>query len=320
MCGIRSSSHFPRTRVARMNAAMVSRGPDDARMFTDYFSGVSLAARRLRVIDVSGGRRPMSNDSGAVSAVLDGESYNDPELREALRRRGHRFASGAETEVLVHLLTNRRPALRSRLYGPALREAIRTGLIGDLAGRLNGTSDTLVVPRLMVLDQVHRMPDAGLVKTARAGIRMSLEFRAPYLDHEGARFAATVADHIHVEDGGKALLRGLFAQAAPSAAARCSKKRLDVPTAALVRGPLAPLVDEQLEDGSAFAEGWFDRRDAAAFVAEHRAGTRDGSSAIWPPLAFGLWLDRIRGRGSSDPRPACPTTALAVQGSPSGRP
>jgi hypothetical protein len=43
------------------------------------------------------------------------------------------------------------------------------------------------------------------------------------------------------------------------------------------------------------AEGWFDRREAAVLVGEHWNGTRDTSAAIWPLLAFGLWLDRIRG-------------------------
>jgi hypothetical protein len=54
MCGIcGSSSDFRRTRAARMNAAMASCGPDDVRVFTDYFAGVSLGSRRLTVIDPS---------------------------------------------------------------------------------------------------------------------------------------------------------------------------------------------------------------------------------------------------------------------------
>ena len=81
---------------------------------------------------------------------------------------------------------------------------------------------------------------------------------------------------------------------APEAAARCSKTAFRVPAADWLRGPLAPLVDRQLAHGSAFAEGWFDRREAAALVAEHRNGVRDASGAIWPLLAFGLWLDRMR--------------------------
>ena len=199
--------------------------------------------------------------------------------------------------VLEHHLnwvTGRRRALRSRLYGPALREAMATGFAGDLAGRVNGRSADAVIRRLMVLDQVHRLPDAELVKVDRASVRVSLEVRTPYLSREVAEFAASVPERIHLRDGGKALLRQLLAQVAPRAAARCSRTRFEVPAADWLRGPLAPLVDRQLEEGSAFAEGWFERREAAALVAEHRTGIRDASGEIWPLLAFGLWLDRRR--------------------------
>ena len=191
-------------------------------------------------------------------------------------------------------VTGRRPALRSRLYGPPLRGALETGFIGELAGRLNGSSAAPVIRQLMVLDQVHRLPDAGLVKADRAGMRASLEVRTPYLNREVAEFAATVPARVHVRDGGKALLRGLLAKVAPSAAARCSKKAFEVPAGAWLRGSLAPLIDDQLAHGSLFAEGWFDRREASALVAEHRNGIRDASGAIWPLLALGLWLDRRR--------------------------
>src|SRR5687768_4382739 len=101
ICG--STNDSQRTRVAGMNAAMATRGPDDVRIFTDFFSSVSLGARRLSSIDVAGGRQPVTNEDGTVWAVLNGEVYNHPTLREELRGRGHRFASGVDTEVLVHL-------------------------------------------------------------------------------------------------------------------------------------------------------------------------------------------------------------------------
>jgi hypothetical protein len=50
-----------------MNAAAVARGPDEDRVYTDFFSGVSLGARRLRIINVKGGRQPASNEDGATT-------------------------------------------------------------------------------------------------------------------------------------------------------------------------------------------------------------------------------------------------------------
>jgi asparagine synthase (glutamine-hydrolysing) len=207
---------------------------------------------------------------------------------------------GGTIERHLDWVTFPRRALRERLYGPALRgRAIQDGFVGDLAGRLNGASGGPVIRQLMVLDQLHWLPDDVLVKADRAGMRVSLEVRTPYLNRELAEFAGTVSERIHARDGGKALLRALLAQVAPEASQRRPKTAFRVPAGEWLRGPLRPLVDQQLAHGSAFVEGWFDRREAAGLVAEHGAGTRDRSGAIWPLLAFGLWLDRIRGRESS---------------------
>jgi asparagine synthase (glutamine-hydrolysing) len=182
-----------------------------------------------------------------------------------------------------------RPALRGRLYGPALSGKIRkAGFVGDIAARVNGASDGPAVGQLLAVDRLHCLPDDALAKADRAGKRASLEVRTPYLSRALAEFAATVSAGIHARHGGKALLRGLLAQVAPEAMARCSK-HAGVPAADWLRGTLGPLVDRQLEHGSAFAEGWFDRHEAAQLFAEHRAGTRDASAVIWPAHA---WLTR----------------------------
>ena len=204
---------------------------------------------------------------------------------------------GETLERHLDWVTARRRLLRQRLYGPALRGRVpHIGFVGDLADRVNGASGDQLIRRLMVLDQLHWLPGDVLVKADRAGMRVSLEVRTPYLNRELAEFAGTVSERVHVANGGKALLRALLAQVAPEAARRRPKTAFRVPAADWLRGPLAPLVDRQLANGSAFAAGWFHRGEAASLVAEHRAGTRDRSGAIWPLLAFGLWLDRIRGR------------------------
>ena len=219
----------------------------------------------------------------------------------ALHPRASRLAGvlrpGETLERHLDWVTAQRRLLRHRLYGPALRRRIpHVGFVGDLADRLDGASCGEPIRRLMVLDQLHWLPDDVLVKADRAGMRASLEVRTPYLNRELAEFAGTVAAGIHVRDGGKALLRAVLANVAPETARRRPKTAFRVPAADWLRGPLVPLLDRQLTNGSAFAEGWFDRGEAALLLAEHRAGIRDRSAAIWPLLAFGLWLDRIRGR------------------------
>lgn len=80
---------------------LVHRGPDEEGRHEE--PGISLGVRRLRVIDPEGGHQPVSNETGTVWVVLNGEIYNYRELREELIRKGHRFVSRCDTEVLVHL-------------------------------------------------------------------------------------------------------------------------------------------------------------------------------------------------------------------------
>jgi asparagine synthase (glutamine-hydrolysing) len=85
-----------------MSARLVHRGPDDEGTYRAE-SGVTFAARRLSIIDVAGGHQPLSNEDGSVWVMQNGEIYNHRALRDDLVARGHRFATGCDTEVLAHL-------------------------------------------------------------------------------------------------------------------------------------------------------------------------------------------------------------------------
>lgn len=113
ICGIIGSSE--EALVSRMLRRLVHRGPDDEGLHRE--SGVTLGARRLRVIDPVGGRQPVQNENGSVWAVLNGEIYNYRALRQELMERGHRFTSRCDTEVLVHLYEQEGIEGFSRLRG-----------------------------------------------------------------------------------------------------------------------------------------------------------------------------------------------------------
>jgi asparagine synthase (glutamine-hydrolysing) len=118
MSGICGSTNDSRSDVvARMNAAMAASGSDEERVYTDFLSGFSLGARPRRLIDVKGGRQPVTNEDGTVWAVLSGEVYNQPALQETLCASGHRLATGVDTELLVHLYEEHRAAMVHALEG-----------------------------------------------------------------------------------------------------------------------------------------------------------------------------------------------------------
>jgi asparagine synthase (glutamine-hydrolysing) len=98
-----------------MSAALAHRGPDDAASVVD--GPVALAARRLAIIDLAGGRQPIASEDGRVHALQNGEILNHAALRRGLERAGHRFATRCDTEVLVHLYEERGERMLEALRG-----------------------------------------------------------------------------------------------------------------------------------------------------------------------------------------------------------
>ena len=105
MCGIVGTTDpDDHPHVPRMLAAMTHRGPDDEGIFFDDREEVTLAMRRLSILDLDSGHQPMANEDDTVWVVFNGEIYNSPQLRGHLEAKGHRFATdNSDTEVLVHL-------------------------------------------------------------------------------------------------------------------------------------------------------------------------------------------------------------------------
>lgn len=85
----------------RMCGVLEHRGPDSRGSFLE--DGVGLAVERLAVIDLEHGEQPLYNEDRSLVVVCNGEIYNYRALRAELRRRGHRFATNSDTEVIVHL-------------------------------------------------------------------------------------------------------------------------------------------------------------------------------------------------------------------------
>ncbi len=107
MCGIagmvqtRDNGSLTPELIHRMCEAIVHRGPDDEGIFVK--GGVGLGMRRLSIIDLAGGHQPVFNEDKSIWVVFNGEIYNFPELRAELEKRGHRFYTHTDTEVIVHL-------------------------------------------------------------------------------------------------------------------------------------------------------------------------------------------------------------------------
>jgi asparagine synthase (glutamine-hydrolysing) len=118
ICGLVSldgASSPDRAALGAMSETMVHRGPDSDGAIVD--GPVGLAVRRLSIIDLEGGDQPIANEDRSVQVVQNGEIYNYRELRAELERRGHRFSTRSDTEVLVHLYEEQGPRFVDGLRG-----------------------------------------------------------------------------------------------------------------------------------------------------------------------------------------------------------
>ncbi len=195
-------------------------------------------------------------------------------------------------------VTAQRRRARHSLYGPRLARVSERQVLDDLGVRAGRCEDRSPVRWLMHLDQVDYLPDDVLFKTDRAGMLASLEIRTIFLSRELSEFAASVDTSAHLGGGGKALVRAMLPAGiiAPRRFGGYRKTAFRVPAADWLRGPLAPLVQAQLEAGVLYEEGYFDREAVAGLVHEHMSLSADHSDRLWPLLALGLWVDRFSGR------------------------
>ncbi|MFG2205762.1 asparagine synthase (glutamine-hydrolyzing) [Streptomyces sp. NPDC048638] len=124
MCGITGWVSFDRDlrsqqgTVDAMTETMSCRGPDDRGIWVQ--GPAALGHRRLAIIDLPGGRQPMTAeraDGTQVALVYSGETYNFGELRAELASRGHRFATDSDTEVVLRGYLEWGEAVAERLNG-----------------------------------------------------------------------------------------------------------------------------------------------------------------------------------------------------------
>jgi asparagine synthase (glutamine-hydrolysing) len=120
MCGIAGiynlrGGGLPPFNPADVLASIRHRGPDDEGWFRDdrLFLGVT----RLAIIDPKDGRQPVTDESGRIHLVMNGEVFNYEDLAVELKSRGHVFRSRCDTESVLHLVEEQWAGALDRLDG-----------------------------------------------------------------------------------------------------------------------------------------------------------------------------------------------------------
>ncbi|KAI8060147.1 hypothetical protein BC940DRAFT_312703 [Gongronella butleri] len=110
MCGFTAYFHldkrpdgsYPALDMAGSLASIQHRGPDDDASYVSPCGRCAIGHVRLSIIDLEGGKQPLSNVSGTVHAVVNGELYDHDRLSRELKEKGHQFLTESDSELALH--------------------------------------------------------------------------------------------------------------------------------------------------------------------------------------------------------------------------
>jgi asparagine synthase (glutamine-hydrolysing) len=146
------------------------------------------------------------------------------------------------------------------------------------------------IEQLMLRDMLSYLPDDILVKVDRATMAVSLESRAPFLDHRVIELAWRIPLSLKIRDGkGKWILRKLLDRYVPRSMIERPKMGFGVPLAEWLRGPLSDWADDLLDPHRIQAEGLLNAAAVSLKWEEHRSGTRNWQYLLWDVLMFQAW-------------------------------
>jgi len=165
---------------------------------------------------------------------------------------------------------------------------------------LPSAADTI---QAMYVDAMTYLPDDVMCKVDRAAMAVSLETRAPLLDHRVAAVAARIPLDMKVRDGsGKHILRTLLFRNAPASLFDRPKAGFAAPVGEWIKGPLRDWAEALLDESRLRQQGLLDAASVRERWRQHLSGERNSEQAIWSMLMFQAWLDA----GNGVPQPSSP--------------
>ena len=101
--------------IKDMADIIIHRGPDSDGYYID--DNCALGFRRLSIIDLDGGTQPIYNEDKSKVIIFNGEIYNYKEIKKDLIKKGHKFSTESDTEVILHGYEEYNEDILSKLRG-----------------------------------------------------------------------------------------------------------------------------------------------------------------------------------------------------------
>jgi asparagine synthase (glutamine-hydrolysing) len=193
---------------------------------------------------------------------------------------------------------------RKTLYTADFLEKVGPeGYAGDLFRELVEKVKTdEPLDRLLYLDSKTYLPGDILTKVDRMSMAVSLEARAPLLDHKLIDFVTGVPASLKLAGlETKHLFKEAVKDLIPTEILHRPKQGFGVPIQEWINQQLRTRIRDTLSDARTRQRGYINSSYLDVLLDEHERGRRDHSMALWSLLMFELWHRQFVDGGSSNP-------------------
>jgi len=158
---------------------------------------------------------------------------------------------------------------------------------------LDAAEPVELLDRMMLADQMTYLPDDLLAKLDRASMAVSLEVRAPLLDHRVVEFSWRLPHRLKLRDGiGKWILRQVLYRRVPRAIVERPKMGFSVPIDRWLRGPLRSWADGFLNPTELGRGGLLHPAEILRSWRDLQAGRAANGTRLWAVIMFQAWRTR----------------------------
>ncbi|HKO97209.1 MAG TPA: asparagine synthase (glutamine-hydrolyzing) [Pyrinomonadaceae bacterium] len=182
------------------------------------------------------------------------------------------------------------PEEQRQLLTPEVLESSNDDIYRDAKQMWEECDSTDLVERMQSIDTRLYLAEDILTKVDRASMAVSLEVRAPFLDHRVAEFAASLPSNYKLRGRTtKYILKRAIKGSLPSFVTRRGKKGFGVPVAEWLKDNLRPLARDLLSPARVRRAGVFNADYVTRLQDEHERGVANHRKLLWTLLMFELW-------------------------------